>query len=361
MVIKIFTPGPTEVPQPVLDSIVRHKIHHKSEEFKLLYKRLVDKLKKIFMTEQNLVVLTGSGTAAMEASVLNFCSSKSRVLSIDQGRFGKRWGSICKAFGISADEVPVERGDAVNQELLESYDLAGYDVFFLTHCETSTATLTDVRLITDLIRKQSDALVIVDAITSVGAIEFSMDAWGIDCAVAASQKGLMCPPGLSVVAFSERARQKMLENGLGRYYFDLRKEISAFEEENFTSWTPSVGLFFGLDTAADLILDEGLKNAWSRVKSTAQYFRKQSVKKGFDVFSKCPSDSLTALTMPEGTTSEVLIKRMKSKHGLLIANGQDELRNKIIRISHMGALTLEDFVILSDLLQKELNDILTGS
>jgi aspartate aminotransferase-like enzyme len=359
--VKVFTPGPTAVPQSVLDSIFKNTIHHRSEEFKQLYKSLNEKLKKIFLTESYVTVLTGSGTAAMEAAVLNFCSSGDKALYVNQGRFGRRWGDICRAFGISATELYVEAGSAVSAGTLGDYALDNYNVIFLTHSETSTATLTDIKTIAEYIRRNSDALIIVDAITSIGAIEFRMDEWGVDCAVSASQKGLMCPPGLSVIAFNERAKQKMQNSDLPRFYFDLKKETKAFEQDSFTSWTPSIGLFFGLDTAADLILEEGLENVWARVRNTAGYFRMQSVKNQFKIFSKQPVDSLTALVMPEGIKSEVLIRRMKSKHGCLIGNGQDELKNRIIRVSHMGALTMQDFVELSELIYEELRIVNAGS
>jgi aspartate aminotransferase-like enzyme len=354
----IFTPGPTQVHPLVLKSITGHTAYHRSEEFKDFHKSLIPKLRKIFLTEHYINILTASGTGAMEAAVTNFCSPADKAIYINQGRFGGRWGGICKAYGIPSEEIHVNEGESVSIETINSYNFNEVNAVFLTHTETSTATVTDIMKIAELIRqKNPDTLIIVDSVTSVGAIEFRMDEWGIDVAVSASQKGLMTPPGLSIIAYSERAKEKMMTGGLSRFYFDLRKELTA-QETFLTSWTPAIGLLYGIDTACDIILQEGLEHVWQRVSSMADYFRSQSVKNGFGLFSKSPSNALTAILMPEGISSGKLVKKLKQSYGIQIANGQGDLNGKIFRVSHMGDLNLEDTIELAAIIKKEFDEIL---
>ncbi len=288
----------------------------------------------------------------MESAVVNFCNSTDEVLYISLGKFSKRWGEICKTYDIRADEIVVEPGYAPQLKDLKEYNLEKYRAVFLTHSETSTATLTDIKTLSKYIHERSDALVIVDAITSVCAIEFRMDDWGIDVAVSASQKGFMCPPGLSIVAFSERAKDKLYKTDTSRYYFDLKKELES-QKNNLTSWTPAIGLFYGLDTASDIISSAGLENRWKRTIECAKYFRNEAVKIGFGIFSHNPVDSLTALTLPHNIPSEILINRLYEKYGIFVSNGQGELRNKIIRVTHMGNLDLNDFKAFIEILKNE--------
>lgn len=355
---KVFTPGPTQVPSEVLKAAVSSITYHRSKDFKEFHKKLVEKLKKFFLTEWYLNILTASGTGAMEAAVVNFCSPDDKVLFINQGKFGARWGAICKAYGLKTAEIHTEYGTAVQIDELKQTDLSSIDAVFLTHSETSTATVTDLKKISEYIRASSDTLVIVDAITSVGAIEFRMDDWDVDVAVSASQKGLMTQPGLAVIAYSERAKQKLMNNQMSRFYFDLRKEIKSFED-GLTTWTPAIGLFYGLDKACDIILNEGIESKWKKVSEMAEYFRNESIKNGFGIFSQSPSDSLTAITLPDNIPTGKLITKLKEKHGIQIANGQDELKDKIARVSHMGDLELSDFVELNNIIKQEFTYIKT--
>jgi aspartate aminotransferase-like enzyme len=333
---KIFTPGPTQVHPDVLKATISSDSYHRSAEFKEFYSTLHSKLQKIFLTQQYLNVLTTSGTGALETAVLNFCKPGETVLYINQGRFGARWGAICKAHGLNAIE------------------LRGVSSVLLTHTETSTATLSDIKNLASYIKSTSEALVIVDAVTSVGSIEFRMDDWNIDVAVSASQKGLMTQPGAAIIAYSEKAMSKMQDNPMPRFFFDLRKEMDSFKKDSLTTWTPAVGLFYGMNKACDIILAEGLENRWKRTGEMAEYFRKTSVENGFGLFSSSPSDALTALTLPGNIPSGKLIKAMKEKYGVQIANGQAEMKDKIARFSHMGDLELADIKELSELLNKEL-------
>jgi aspartate aminotransferase-like enzyme len=293
----------------------------------------------------------------MEAAVVNFCKPGEKILYLNQGRFGSRWGAICKANGLKADEVVVSYGDAIDHEKLKSIDLYQYSAIFLTHSETSTATVTDIKTLAALIKKNSNALVIVDGISSIGAIEFRMDEWNIDVAVSASQKGLMTQPGISVIAYSDTAREKMLSNNMPRYFFDLRKELNA-QKTFLTSWTPAIGIMYGVDKACDILLADGIESKWEKVHSVADYFRNESRNFGFNIFSKHPTDSLTAITFPDQVPTGKLVTRLKEKYEIQIANGQDELKDKIARVSHMGDIELDDIAQLTNIIKEEYKSLI---
>lgn len=354
---KIFTPGPTQVHPDVLKATIAFDTYHRSQDFRAFHTQLNSKLKNIFQTSENLNILTTSGTGALETAVINFCRPGDNILFINQGRFGARWGAICKAHGLNAVELHIDYGKCAVIADLDNVNFSNISVVLLTHTETSTATLTDIKTLTEYINNKCNALVIVDAVTSVGAIEFRMDDWNIDVAVSASQKGLMTQPGVAIIAYSDNAKAIMMDNPMPRYYFDLRKELKSVEEDGFTMWTPAVGLFYGTDKACDIILNEGLENKWRKTHEMAEYFRNSSIENGFGLFSSNPSDSLTAITMPAGIPSGKLIRAMKDKYGVHIANGQAEMKDKIARFSHMGDLELSDFKELNELLVKEFKNI----
>lgn len=354
---KIFTPGPTQVHPDVLKATISHDTYHRSQDFKVFHMALIEKLKKLFLTKEYLNVLTTSGTGAMETAAINFCAPGEKVIFLHQGRFGARWGAICKAHGLNPSTFDITYGEAIQPSQYKDLDLNGVSAVFLTHTETSTATLTDIKSVSKYIHENSDALVIVDAVTSVGAIEFRMDDWGIDVAVSASQKGLMTQPGIAIIAYNERAKEKMMANPMPRFFFDLRKELKSVAEDNLTMWTPAVGLFYGVDKACDIILNGGLENRWKHTKENADYFRNAAIENGFGIFSKSPADSLTAITLPDGIPTGKLVKPLREKYGIQMANGQADLKDKIARISHMGDLDLNDFKELNELMKKEFNEI----
>jgi len=351
---KIFTPGPVQVHPEVLNAVSKGYSYHRSSEFKEFHGELITKLKQLFLTKHNLNILTASGTGSMETAVVNFCKPSDNVLFLNQGRFGARWGTICKAHGFKADEIHVNYGDAIDADMLKETDLSIYSAVFLTHSETSTATLSDIRQLSQCIKENSNALVIVDGITSICAIEFRMDDWNVDVAVSASQKGLMTPPGLSIIAYNDYAYSRMQINTTSRYYFDLRKEHES-QRDNFTSWTPAINLMYGLNKACDLVIEEGLEKRWKKTAEMAEYFRTKCKIAGFGLLSEHPSDSLTALTMPDGILSEKIIKALKAKYGIHVANGQAELNNRIFRVSHMGDINLKDIEELTNIIIEELN------
>ncbi len=353
---KVFTPGPTQVPKSVLDEVTSHITYHRSKEFKEFHLKLISKLKSIFFTNQHLHILTASGTGAMETAVANFCRPGEKTLFVNQGRFGSRWGSLCRAYGLDPIELYIEPGGAVQIDDLTRINLGDIQTVFFTHTETSTGTLTDLRTIADYVKNNSDALVIADTVASIGAVEFRMDDWRIDVAVSASQKGLMSPPGLSMIAYSQKAHEKMQSNPMSRFYFDLRKFADSLSD-GFTPWTPAIGIMFGMDKACDIVTEFGIERWWDKVSACANYVRSEAVSEGFGLFSKYPTDSLTALTMPDNIPSGLLLSKLKEKYGIQIANGQAEFKDKIFRISHMGDLDLSDFKQLFSLISEEFKQI----
>ncbi|MCX7878296.1 MAG: aminotransferase class V-fold PLP-dependent enzyme, partial [Ignavibacteria bacterium] len=257
-------------------------------------------------------------------------------------------------------EISIPYGSSVATGDFDENILHKADAVFLTHVETSTATLTDIKSITKYIKSNSDALVITDAVTSIGAIEFRMDEWGIDIAVSASQKGMMTPPGLAVIAFNEKASAKLKKSNLPKFYFDLNKELKS-QSDNLTTWTPSVGLFYGLDKAADIILEYGLEKWWKKTEDSARIFREFCIANGLKIFSTKPADSLTAFSLPNDIPSTLIVNILKEKYGIQIASGQAELRGKIARVSHMGDISPDDTLELTDIISRELKVLSASS
>jgi aspartate aminotransferase-like enzyme len=337
MKLRLFTPGPTPVPEEVLQALSRPIIHHRQADFKEIFRRACDDLKYLFQTKEDVVTLTASGTGAMEAAVVNLLSAGDSAIFVNGGKFGERWGQILRKYGVAPFEIKVEWGHAVDPETISRSLREHPEVkaVFLTHSETSTGTAIDLKAISEAVRSSSKAFIVVDGISSVGALEVHMDAWGIDVLLTGSQKGLMLPPGLAFIAFSQRAREAARASTLPRFYFDLERAWKTVKETQ-TPWTPAISLIVGLDVALRMIRQEGLQNVWARHDRLAHALREGCVALGLEVFSKSPSASVTAVRMPEGIDGEVLRSQLRKKHGIIVAGGQDHLKGKAIRIAHLG-------------------------
>jgi aspartate aminotransferase-like enzyme len=337
MKLRLFTPGPTPVPEEVLQALSRPIIHHRQADFKEIFRRACDDLKYLFQTKEDVVTLTASGTGAMEAAVVNLLSAGDSAIFVNGGRFGERWGQILRKYGVTPIEIKVEWGHAVDPEAimqsLTKYPAA--KAVFLTHSETSTGTAIDLRRIAEVVRASSKAFIVVDGISSVGALEVHMDAWGIDVLLTGSQKGLMIPPGLAFIAFSQRAREAARASTSPRFYFDLERAWKTVKETQ-TPWTPAISLIVGLAVALRMIRQEGLQNVWARHERLARAVREGCTALGLEPFSKSPSASVTAVQMLEGIDGEVLRSHLRKKHGIIVAGGQDHLKGKAIRIAHLG-------------------------
>lgn len=318
-------------------------IHHRTKEFQAILERVNANLAKVFCTRHPVMTFASSGTGAMEASITNLLSKNDTVISISAGKWGERYRDIAKSYGLDVKSYELEYGRAVTAEevrrALKQHPAA--KAVLVTFCETSTAVLHPVREIAK-VTQGSGALLFVDAISGVACDEFKMDEWGVDVVVGGSQKGLMLPPGLSFAAVNERAQKAIAASNLPRYYFNFSATIQAMKK-NDTPFTPAVSLIRGLDQALEMLIAEGMENVWKRHAQVAELVRKKVADMGLALFSKAPSNALTAIGMPSGVPSIEVIKHMRENHQIVMADGQGELQGKIVRFAHMGAAcTMKD-------------------
>ena len=349
----LFTPGPTQVPAQVLRAIATPPMHHRSDEFRMIFKQTSEKLRYVFQTNQPVIILTCSGTGALESTVVNLFSPGETVLVVNNGRFSDRWIQMIRTFGIDVREIKFAWGKSPTCALLRDVLLATSDVkgVYLTHCETSTGAFTNVGTLAAVIHENSDALVCVDGVSSIGAIEFYFDKWEIDAAITASQKALMCPPGLACVALSDRAISKLKTSSQPKFYFDLNEALLSLDMGT-TPWTPSVSLIAGLFTATEMIRDEGISDVWKRHQKIGSVVRNKIEGAGFKIFPECPCDSVTVASFPPDLRPEIFLNNLKTKKGMILGRGQGEYKNKLIRVGHMGWYSEEDINLLFDAIKE---------
>jgi aspartate aminotransferase-like enzyme len=352
---RLFTPGPTPVPETVMLKMAEPIIHHRHPEFMEILKRVNENLKYLFQTQQPVLTLASSGTGGVEATFVSLFSPGDTVISVNGGKFGERWVKMPRAYGLNAVEIKTEWGKAPTEaqilEALRKHPQA--KAVYLVHSETSTGTATDVKTLARVIREISGALVCVDGITAVGAHEFRFDEWGVDVCVTGSQKGLMIPPGLAFVALSQRAIKAMDTSTLPKFYFDLRKALKSYEK-NDTPWTPAISLIIGVDAALQMIRAEGVENIWRRHERLATALREGIKALGLRLFSASPSYAVTPVWVPEGVEWKRFNKILKEKYGITIAGGQEEFTGKIFRISHLGYYDELDMVAMLSALEMAL-------
>ena len=352
---RLFTPGPTPVPEHVMLKMAEPIIHHRNPEFQEILTRVNENLRYLFQTTKPVLTLTCSGTGGVEATFVSLFSPGDTVIAVNGGKFGERWVAMPKTFGLNAVEIRVPWGQAVTeQELAETLKRhPAAKAVYLTHSETSTGTATDVRRMAQIIREHSQALVCVDGITAVGAHELRFDEWGIDVCVTGSQKGLMIPPGLAFVALSDRAIAAMRSAKLPSFYFDLRRALKAYEK-NDTPWTPAVSLIIGADAALQMIRAEGVENVWRRHERLALALRAGILAMGLKLFSGSPSYAVTPVWVPEGIEWKAFNKTLKTDNGITIAGGQDEFAGKIFRVSHLGYYDDLDMITVAAAIERSL-------
>jgi len=350
----LMTPGPSPVPLFVRESLAQEIMHHRTSEFKEILKEAHGGLKSVFCTENPVLILSSSGTGAMEAAVSNLFSKGDKVLAIGGGKFGERWAEIAKAFALDVVELNIEWGSAPSADELikildENENIKGV---LTTLCETSTATVFDIEKIAK-ITSEKNMLLVVDAISGLGQDILLTDQWGVDVVVSGSQKGFMLPPGLSFISLSKRAQSAMANSDLPKYYFDLKKALKSHAKDD-TPYTSAVSLVVGLATALNAINKEGLEARWKKFSKMAEATREAAKALGLKVFSQQPSDSVTAIVSPENIKSSDIIKALRSEYGLSIAGGQAEFKDKIFRIAHMGWISEKDLIECFSLLEKVL-------
>ncbi|MFP4145730.1 MAG: pyridoxal-phosphate-dependent aminotransferase family protein [Phycisphaeraceae bacterium] len=360
---RLLTPGPTAVPPQVLQQLALPIIHHRTKQFQAIFKELCESLQAIFRTEGPVLSIAGSGTTAFEAAQVSLARPGSKALTIAGGKFGERWQDVYDAFGkfLDVEQIKINHDwgapaplDQIETALKNNPDIS---VVTVVHSETSTATMSDVQAIARLTR-ETDALLLVDGITSVGAMEVDMDAWGIDVLVTGSQKAMMLPPGLGYVGLGKRAIDRLGEVPAGpQYNLDLRKWLASWEK-NDVPFTPPVALIRGQKAACEMILEEGLENVWARTQSLARGSRAAFEAMGLELISASPSESVSGAYYPEGVDDGRFRATLRDKHGIHIAGGQNgrgaKWKGKIFRISHMGYVDRDDTIAGLQAIETEL-------
>ena len=333
----LFTPGPTPVPPDVLAATAAPLVHHRGPDFKALLAETLDRLKLICRTDNDVLLFTASGTGAFESAIANLLSPGDRVLAVSQGEFGERWQKLAAVYGADVIPLSYEWGEVPRAE-----DLAAVladtpaEVVLLVHSETSTGVVSDVQALA-AVAKEAGSLVVVDAVSSLGAVPLETDAWGIDVVVSGSQKALMTPPGLALAAVSPAAWERSERVTTPRFYFDWRRYRKALDVGS-TPFTPAVATVAGLNVALGRILDEGLENAFARHAALGRACREGAKAMGLELFS--PDDErsavVTAILTPEDANAKELVLALRDRHGITVAGGHGDMATKLFRIGHIG-------------------------
>ena len=334
----LFTPGPTPVPPEVLAVLAQPVTHHRERDYRDIYERCLARLHEVYRTQHDVLMYTTSGTGAFESAVANLTSPGDRQLVLSAGNFGERWAGMVRAFGAELVHVRLDWGETPEPEDLRSAlaDAGDVRVVYLTHSETSTGVVCDVQALA-AVAKEAGALVVVDAVSSLGAVPLETDAWSIDVVVSGSQKALMCPPG---VAFTSVAPTALEAAGLAtspRYVLDWERTRKA-QAKLDAPFTPAVSIVRALDVALGLLLEEGLEAAFDRHARLGRACREGAKAMGLELFSPDEERSavVTAIRTPDGVDATEIVGTLRDRFGITIANGQGELKGKIFRIGHIG-------------------------
>jgi aspartate aminotransferase-like enzyme len=335
---RLFTPGPTPVPEEVLLELARPMFHHRTADYRKILEQVTKDMQYVFGTTQEVYTITGSGTVAMEASVASVVAPGETMISVRGGKFGERWTELGVAFGANVVNLDVEWGTPVTPKMIEDALKANPTAVavYITQCETSTATVSDVEAIAKVVAK-TPALLVVDGISSIGAMPFKMDAWGVDISVTGSQKALMLPAGLAFIACSEKAWKKINATKSHAYYASLKAYKKSLAPPEFDQpYTPNNSLVRAAAKALAMVRAEGLENIWAATHKKALAIQAAAKALGLKTYSTAPSDSVTAIMAPEGMDGEALAKTMTKEYGVKPAGGQGKLKGKVLRFTTMG-------------------------
>ncbi|HLX61376.1 MAG TPA: alanine--glyoxylate aminotransferase family protein [Planctomycetota bacterium] len=342
----LLAPGPSQVPERVRFVLAEQSWYHRSARFKALYKECRERLGRVFETQKSdIVIFAGSGTASMEASIVNAIPKGKKALLVSGGKWGERLVSICKAFEISAEVIKIDYGCVPDPNLIA--DALKKDpsiaAVYVHLCETSTGAKYDVKSIGEVVRA-TPALLAVDAISGAVGMECPIDAWGVDFFMAGSQKGLMMPPGLAVLTVSQKAWSVVDTVAAPAYYFSL-KQCKKVLPDNDTPFTPANTLIAAQNEALKMIEEEGPKNVLARHAILAQAARAGTAALGLEQFPKVPAEVLTVVKAPAGLDGSAVVKAAKSRFGVTLADGQGDMKGKVIRIAHMGYCSAMDVIV----------------
>jgi aspartate aminotransferase-like enzyme len=359
--LMLMIPGPTPVPEQVLLAMAKHPMGHRSGEFSAIMAEVTENLKWLHQTQNDVVILATSGTGAMEAGIINFLSQGDKVLVGNNGKFGERWGKVARAYGLDVQEITAEWGKPLDpaafKAALDADSAKQIKAVIITHSETSTGVLNDLEAINQAVKAHGEALIMVDAVTSLGACTVPVDAWGLDVVASGSQKGYMIPPGLAFVSVSEKAWKAYETATLPKFYLDLgpyRKTAA----KNSTPFTPPVNLFFGLQTALTMMQKEGLEAIFARHDRHRRATRAAMKALNLPLFGAddCASPAITAV-MPQQVEAEQIRSVMKKQFDIALAGGQDHLKGKIFRIGHLGFVCDRDILTAIAALEGTLNHL----
>ena len=354
--MQLRIPGPTPCPPEVLEAMGKQMVNHRGPEFINMMNDVTAKMKKVFQTRNDLFILTGAGTGGLEAVIVNMLSPGDEILSASIGVFGKRFADIAEAFGAKVKRLNFEWGKAIDTDVLrrELQNSPNVKAVLVTQNETSTGVTNDIKAVSAVI-KEFNKLIIVDAVSGLGSIDFPVDEWKCDVVVTGSQKGWMIPPGLTMASVSEEGWKAHAEAKMPRFYWDFTKAKS-FLEKGQTPWTPAVSQIYGLQVGLNMMLDEGLSNVFARHAKVAQMARDGVKALGLSLFAdeKYASNTVTAVNVPENVEGSKLNKILREEFKVIIAGGQSNLTGKIFRIGHLGWVYEKDIEQVLDAISKAL-------
>ena len=353
-------PGPTPVPEKVLQAFGKHPIGHRSKDFQDLVEITTENLKWLHQTENDVLTITGSGTAAMEAGIINTLSKGDKVICGENGKFGQRWVKVAKEFGLEVIKIDAEWGKPLNPEdfkkILEEDKQKEIKAVILTHSETSTGVINDLKMISAHIRNHTKALSIIDCVTSIGACNVPVDEWELDIVASGSQKGYMIPPGLSFISMSKKAWQASEESNLPKFYLNLKSYKKSLLSNN-NPYTPAVNLVFALDESLKMMREEGLENIFARHNRHKLAVSNAAKTLNLNLFAdeEHLSPAVTAIAT-DGIDAEEFRKKIKNKFDILLAGGQDHLKGEIFRVGHLGYVNDRDIISVISAISNTLLD-----
>jgi len=355
----LLSPGPTPIPPLVSGALAAPILHHRTPEFSALMLSVLEDLKWLLMTKNDLITMAATASGAMDASVSNFLWKGAKVITVSAGKFGERWAEISRAYGMDLVNIEVEWGKAVTIEQIDAAFKANPDAvaLFATASETSTGVANPIAAIGEYLRKNHpEALFVVDAVTALGIFEIRTDDWGVDVLVGGSQKGFMLPPGLAIMAISEKAWGFNKKSDLPKYYLDVAKEAKAHKKGQ-TAYTAAVSHIMGLRKALDMFKEDGLDVTFNRFLGLAHGMRQAAISMGLELFApESPSPSITSFKAPKGVDGQEIVKRLNAR-GITIAGGQAHLKGKVFRIGHMGYMDEGDMMVTLLNLEEVLNEL----
>ena len=337
-------PGPIPVPEDILGEMSNQMINHRGPEYKDLLLSATERLKRVFETRGDVWIITGSGTAAMEAAVVNTLSPGDKVVNATIGVFGNRFTDIAAAYGAEVVTLSFPFGEAIDLDTLRDAlrnEAADAKAVTVTHNETSTGVANDLEAVAGVVKGEFGKLLLVDGISSVASVPISTDAWGLDAVATASQKGWMVPPGLAFLSFGEGAWEARAESTMPKFYLDV-EQYRKYYEIGQPPYTPSVSVMFALNAALDQLLDEGLGAVYERHAAIGRLTRDGVRALGLELFAKdesYASDTVTAVKIPDGADAAALVSRLRTEHNVIVSGGQASLAGKIFRIGHMGRVS----------------------